>query len=262
MNGEPEPPAGFIELDVRDARAVVASAHADALRQVLLRSTLYEYAARHPLGHPLAGRGVAYAVPLPGETSRVVVRHNRHGGLLARLTGDLFLPPTRAPHELAMSRRLLANGIATPDFVAYVVYRVGPAFRRSDVATREIPNASDLSTAIMSRGDAHRRRALSATAQLVARLSATGARHHDLNVKNILLAERDDRTEALVLDVDRVEFLDAAARPVDQNLARLLRSARKWRHHYGAFVTEAELSELAERARELTGASGTPSTRS
>ena len=260
MNGEPEPLPGFVELQVRDARAVVARADADALRRVLQRSTLYEYAARHPVGHPLAGRGVAYAVPLPGETSRVVVRHNRHGGLLARFTGDLFLPPTRAPHELAMSRRLAANGIATPEFVAYVVYRAGPAFRRSDVATREVPNASDLSSVITSRGDAHRRRALSATAQLVARLSAAGARHHDLNVKNILLAERDDRTEALVLDVDRVEFLDGGACPIEQNLARLLRSARKWRR-YGAFVTEAELSELAERARELSGPSGGPSTR-
>lgn len=261
MNREPAPPTGFVELNVREARAVVASSDADALRQVLLRSALYEYAARHPLGQPLAGRGVAYAVPLPGEKSRVVVRHNRHGGLLARFTGDLFLPPTRAPHELAISQRLRANGIATPEFVAYVVYRVGPVLRRSDVATREIPNASDLSTAIMSRGDAHRRRALSATAQLVARLSAAGARHYDLNVKNILLVERDGRTEALVLDVDRVEFLDGGARPVEQNLARLLRSARKWRQRYGAFVTEAELSELAERARGLAGSSAGPSTR-
>lgn len=262
MNAEPAPPPGFVHLDVCDAHAVVVHSESDALRGILERSTLYDYAARHPLGQPLAGRGVAYATPLRDDGGRVVVRHNRHGGLFARVTRDLFLPPTRAPRELDTTQRLRAAGVATPEFVAYVIYRAGPVFRRSDVATREVPNASDLSTAIMSRGDAHRRRALAATAELLARLSAAGARHHDLNIKNVLLTERDGKPEALVLDVDRVEFFDDGTRPIEQNLARLLRSARKWRKRYGAFVTEAELSELSERARALTTSStGRPSTR-
>lgn len=249
MSREPAPPPGFVELTAAGARAVVAEADAESLRQAIQHETLYAYAARHPLATPLAGRGIAYAVPLPGNAARVVVRHNRHGGLLAPFTGDRFLPPTRAPRELAMWRRLRDQGVRTPEFVAYVTYPAGPLFRRADVATREVANAGDLSAHIMSPHAAVRRRALDATAGLVAQLSHSGARHHDLNVKNVLLVDDGGPMHALVLDIDRVEFQRNGRAVLERNLARLLRSARKWRDRYGAPVTESELSELAERAR-------------
>src|SRR5206468_7012947 len=120
-----------------------------ALRAALEGGTLYAYAAQHASARPLSGRGVAFAVPLPnGE--RVVVRHNRHGGLLAPLTGDRFVAPTRAPYELAVSLRLTKHGVPTPEIVAYAVYRAGPLpfLRRSDVASREVRDSSDLAAGL------------------------------------------------------------------------------------------------------------------
>jgi 3-deoxy-D-manno-octulosonic acid kinase len=117
----------------------------EAVRTALKSGTLYEYAAQHEEARSLSGRGVVYAAPLPNG-DRVVVRHNRHGGLLAPLTGDRFLSPTRAPYELEASLQLIANGVPTPEIIAYAVYRAGPLLRRSDVASREIRDSADLAT--------------------------------------------------------------------------------------------------------------------
>ncbi|HET9012983.1 MAG TPA: hypothetical protein VFN38_14250, partial [Gemmatimonadaceae bacterium] len=78
----------------------------DDARALLADGTLYEAAARNLGARALEGRGVSYAIALPVTGSHVVVRHNRHGGLLAGITRDYFLPPTRAPYELAVSLRL------------------------------------------------------------------------------------------------------------------------------------------------------------
>lgn len=235
-----------------DTTIVALPTSLDAVRTALKSGTLYDYAAQHEEARALAGRGVAYAVPLPnGE--RVVVRHNRHGGLLAPITGDRFLPPTRAPYERAVSTRLTSSGVPTPQFVASVVYHAGPLLRRCDVATREIRDAKDLGMVLVDGDAAQRRTALDATAALIGMLSACGARHHDLNVKNVLLAPAKGASlTAYVLDVDRVEFgRPGDSRITERNLQRLVRSARKWRELHDARVDESELVRLAAAVRRV-----------
>jgi 3-deoxy-D-manno-octulosonic acid kinase len=244
-----EPPAGYAKFIAGSARVVCAEHLTDSLRAALAHRTLYDYAAQHPSARALAGRGTAYAVPLPGDADHVVVRHNRHGGALAPITGDLFRPPTRAPLELRVSERLRALDVPTPRVVAYVTYAAFAGFERVDVATREVRDSEDLSAALMSDSARVRVAGLHAAATLVSTLARAGARHHDLNVKNILLQRLDGDTSALVLDVDRVEFSQDRRDVLDANLARLLRSARKWQSGHGARVTEIELLELASLAR-------------
>ncbi|HEX8945296.1 MAG TPA: lipopolysaccharide kinase InaA family protein [Gemmatimonadaceae bacterium] len=245
------PPSGFVRFTI-DSSEVVCSKHvADAVLEALRAGTLYRYAESHPESRPLAGRGVAYAVPLPGNVERVVVRHNRHGGMLARFTGDLFRAPTMAPFELRTSARLHAAGVPTPIMLGYAIYAAPAGFRRADVMTREIPDSHDLSAAIMADDRSLRARALDATAALVAAMSDAKARHRDLNVKNVLLRNAADGSlEALVLDVDRVAFVDDAADAREANLERLLRSARKWQAIHGARVTQDELDALVSSVRE------------
>jgi hypothetical protein len=253
-----------VEFDVRGTRVVALQEHADTIRTALRSRSLYDYAAQHEEARGLAGRGIAYAVPLPNGL-RVVVRHNRHGGLLAPLSGDRFLAPTRAPYELAMSQRLTACGVPTPAIVAYAIYRAEGPFRRSDVASLEVSNSTDLSAILVDGTEAERAAALDAAASLIALLSTCGARHHDLNVKNVLLA-RDSRgapqLTPYLLDVDRVEFRSGGTSRVTQrNLDRFLRSARKWRARYGARIDEGELERLVasvKRAVSSTEESGRP----
>jgi 3-deoxy-D-manno-octulosonic acid kinase len=243
-----QPPPGYVRLSVGEVEVVSAERLADAVRSAMEspRRTLHDYARSHRQARAFAGRGLAYSAPLPGTSERVVVRHNRHGGLLAPLTRDLFTSPTRAPIELDASLRLRAAGVPTPEIVAYATYPAAAGLRRVDVATAEITGAFDLSVVLTGSDVSLRARAWAAVVQLLGRLSAAGARHHDLNVKNVLLRTDAGVLEAMVLDVDRVTFErgDVTA----PNVARLSRSARKWREHQGATVDESELAGLARSA--------------
>jgi len=242
-------PAGYERLLQPHAVAIARSDLIPSIRQALIapdgvRSTLYDFAARSNGARALQGRGTAYATRLPAGP-RVVVRHNRHGGLFARVTGDRFLAPTRAPRELEVSLALRARGIATPEIVAYVLYPPGGVFQRADVASLEVPAGRDL-TDVLARetGDA-RKLALRAAAQLVVALADVGARHHDLNARNVLIAG----TEAFVLDLDRVSLGQARAAALEGNLARLTHSLRKSRERVGLAVSDAEIETLEKRAR-------------
>lgn len=243
-------PDGYETAELRGASVVARHGHLDAVRTALASGTLYDYAARHQASRSLAGRGIAYAAPLP-DGERVVVRHNRHGGLLAPLTGDRFVAPTRAPYELEAALRLQAAGVPTPRIVAYAIYPAGLLLRRSDVASCEIPDSSDLAAVLTTGNASERRVSLESAATLIGLLSASGARHHDLNLKNILL-EHGASPVAYVLDVDRVEFgRPGDSRVTERNLDRFMRSARKWRELHGARIEEAELVRVAASVRRF-----------
>jgi hypothetical protein len=242
-------PAGYVRVTAGRCAVVVREDVAADVKALLAEGTLYEAAARNLGARTLQGRGVSYAIALPVSGVRVVVRRNRHGGLFAPLTRDLFLPPTRAPYELEVSLGLIKQGVRTPSVLMYGIEKAHGIFRRADVVTSEISDGRDMATYMQPSEDAGaRERAWSATRALVRALNAAGARHHDLNVKNILIAPGKVGLEAWVLDVDRVEF----SRPDDPdvrdgNVARLLRSARKWRDERGAVFDEREVAAISGR---------------
>ena len=239
-------PAGYVRVTAGRCSVVVREELASDANALLAEGTLYEAAARDLGARALQGRGISYAIALPISRIRVVVRRNRHGGLFAPLTRDLFLPPTRAPYELDVALRLIKLGVRTPPVLMYGVERRHSVFRRAEVVTEEIGNSRDMATYMQpGEDDGARERAWSATRGLVRALNAAGARHHDLNVKNILIAPGKVGLDAWVLDVDRVEFGkpdDASVR--EGNAARLLRSARKWRDERGAVFDEREIAAL------------------
>jgi 3-deoxy-D-manno-octulosonic acid kinase len=165
--------------------------------------------------------------------------------MFASLTGDRFMSPTRAPYELDVSLALAKLGIATPEILAYAVYPPGGILQRSDVCSREVPAARDLADILVRGNDAERAAALASTARLVGSLARAGARHHDLNAKNVLVsAER-----AYVLDVDRVALGLEPEAALEGNLGRLRRSLRKWRDRFDARVTDADITGLEHAAR-------------
>ena len=252
MRSDSAPP-GYERLRRPGVDAVARSTVAGAVGEALSSGSLYDYAAHHPDARPMRGRGVAYAVPLPDGATRVVVRRSRHGGWLAPLTGEIFLAPTRAPHELEVSLRLAREGVPTPEVVAYGTYQVAPMLRRADVATREIPNALDLAKTLAQEPEpASVRHAVRLVARLLARMALAGARHPDLNVRNVLIArDENGQRDAWLLDVDRVWF-DTPRHPRvrEANLSRFARSARKLREREGLPVGEGEMALLAVLARE------------
>ncbi|MES2524376.1 MAG: lipopolysaccharide kinase InaA family protein [Gemmatimonadota bacterium] len=210
--------------------------------------TLYDWAAGLPQVRALRGRAPVYVGDLPGTDVRIAVRHVWHGGLLAPLTSDRFRAPTRAPLELANALRLHAAGIPTTDVLAYALYPAGPGLRRVDVATRFIPDAADLGMVLAGLAPGiSTEGALPRVASLLEALAMHTVLHPDLNVKNILLVpDRERGHTAFVIDVDVVQF--DAGRPTAEvmglNVARLLRSMRKWRARFGAVIDDGTLADF------------------
>jgi hypothetical protein len=127
---------------------------------------------------------------------------------------------------------------------AYVVYPVLPGLARADVATVALAG-EDLAACLARGGPEARAGAWEAVHTLLARLATAGARHPDLNLKNVLIIPRGARPDAYVLDVDRVVF-GAAGDPAiyRANARRLLRSARRWRDRHSLPVDDAVLDAL------------------
>ena len=170
----------YERFEVAGSRVVAAKACSASIREVLEKESLYEYAARQPDAVPLVGRAPVFAVNLPGSCGRAVVRHNMRGGWMAKLSKDLFVLPTRGFRELIASLRLRATGVSTPEVLAYVSYPKNLILRRSDVATREIPNGHDLSVALAKVTDHdHRVMVLDAVVKLLRALTQAGAHHQD-----------------------------------------------------------------------------------
>lgn len=243
-------PPGYTRLQVLDADAVALDAAVPGVREALGSGTLYAFAAAHAERQEMMGRRAAYAVPLPGGGPRVVVRRSQHGGILASVTRDLFLPPTRAPYELLVSLLLARAGVATPPVVAYAVYPAGPLFRRADVATALVPG-EDLS-AVLGRqpNESGATSWLPPVAELLKALARAGAWHPDLNLRNILLSTDDaGMTRAYVLDVDRINFHPPEDPNVrSANFQRLERSLRKWSEQASTMLDARVLGDLRTMA--------------
>lgn len=243
-------PPGYDRLLLVHAVAVARSDVMQGIRRALVgadgsRKTLYEFATAAPGARQMRGRGVAYCVTL-AEGQSVVIRHNRHGGMFARITGDRFFAPTRAPRELHVALELERRGIPTPHVLGYALYPPGGLLQRADVATAEIPASRDLAQCLARGHDAGRDAALDFTAELVAALARAGIRHPDLNARNVLVTA--DR--AYVLDVDRISLEEHPAAALEQNLRRLEQSLRKLNESHGARATDAEIDRLASTARK------------
>lgn len=260
-------PDGYVRVQEGAAHAVVVAACAHAVDAIIAERSLYDWARTHDERREYTGRGPTYAAPLPDCGVRVVVRRARRGGVLAPLLRDVFLPPTRAPRELAMSLFLRRLGVATPAVVGYATYGAGPLMLRVDVMTAEVPNAGDLGEFLSGTTDAASRLAVwRATARLLQRLTQTGVWHPDLNAKNILILppggdspERPSHT-AVVLDIDRVRLVvPGDPQLAEANLERLLRSLRKRARdaRNGPPVAESELGEFAGLVRHAPAAEAT-----
>lgn len=231
----------------------------DAVRADLLailndHGSVYEWAARMPQPRALRGRAPVFVATLPRSGHTVVVRHAWHGGLLAPLTGDLFLRPTRAPREMQIAAALLACGIPTSDICGAVRYAAGAGLVRVDVVSRYLEDSVDLGTVLAGLAPAYpREQALAATSTLLRQLAQRGIVHPDLNVKNILLRPQFGLTsppaalQALVIDVDVLEWDAAWVGDVSmqRNVARLVRSMRKWRRQFSCDISDDTMTAFA-----------------
>jgi 3-deoxy-D-manno-octulosonic acid kinase len=213
---------------------------------------------------PRRGRGRTPSVAIGREES-VVLRRYRHGGLLGRLAGSLFLGPGRALAELEVTARAEAAGAPVPHALCLVVWpRVGPLWSGL-IGTREESGARDLLDALLLCASARERARLARSAgAAIRKLHDAGVEHGDLQLRNVLVrAEPGGDAAALsarrivVVDLDGARFgragpLDARRRA--KNLGRFVRSAVKtgiWPERAGRRELAALLAGYTDGDRAL-----------
>lgn len=240
------PPAGYRE-DRWDGARIVARHEAlqHVGERIAAHGSLYAYAAAHPDARTIEGRRRIYVVPAPGG-GRWLVRRLSHGGLLAPITGDLFLRAgvPRPLNELRLACELRRRSIRTPAVAAAVVYGVGPLLYRGEVAREEVPDALDLAACLFGprKMDSERRpRVLAAAGALIGALHRVGLSHPDLNLRNVLVRPWDAEPAAYILDLEKCRLLESLSGwRRDLMLGRLRRSARRFEERTGERLGAAE----------------------
>ncbi len=235
----PALPPGFETWSFAGGSSAARRDVAGAVREAVAASgTLYRWAAAQPGRREFTGRGAAFGVTLGGQGA--VVRHARHGGLLAPLLGDLFWGAPRFYREAALSRTLAGAKVRTPAVLAGVCYRLGPC-HRADVVTAAVEGVDlvELFFGPAPPTGAAREAVLGALGALVRRLHDAGFVHPDLQLRNLLVRGADGpRPEAWLLDVDTCRPIRADG-DADRarNLDRLYRSWAKWNRLRGERLT-------------------------
>ena len=170
-----------------------------------------------------AGRGNIHT--LSDQRGNYLLRHYYRGGLMARLSRDLFLarpiPHSRAMREFSLLRVLRMQGLPVPQACAAQYRRVG-IWYRADILVAQIPDAVDVARLL------HQVRSLAPDewrllGQAVRQLHDAQCFHSDLNCHNLML---DGQGRAWLVDFDKCGFR-AGTDWKAGNLERLLRSLRK-----------------------------------
>lgn len=185
---------------------------------------------RARLAHASGARGRARiaVAELPGDAGRVALRGLRHGGWLGPLLGATLAGARRPFAELAVTARLRDAGAPVPRPLLAIAWRRGPAWNAA-LGTAFVDDALDAAARLAARPDRARlRRILTAAGRAVRRFHDVGGSHPDLHVGNLLVRERGEQVDVLVVDLDgaRAGSLQGPAERMVQ-LMRLYRSLHK-----------------------------------
>jgi 3-deoxy-D-manno-octulosonic acid kinase len=220
----------------------VAEFHAAAAWTGRVRPEWFEVARYGANALPIsdAGRGGAWYVE--GPFGAGVLRFYRRGGWVARLSREHYLftgtERLRCVRELRLLEDLLSLGLPVPEPIAGAWWREGPLYRAA-LLMRRLPARIDLmalvhaDVAAVPWEDAGR---------CIAGFHRRGARHPDLNARNVL---RCDDGRLAVIDWDRGRREGGPGRWCGVELDRLERSMLKHRRH----VAEGAVREGMARLR-------------
>ncbi len=205
----------------------------------------------------VAGRGILHVASLGGR--QAAVRHARRGGWMRPL-GDLYLDRRPRPFvELAVSARLRAAGVATPEVLAALVIPALVGYR-GDLATEWLAPGHALSALLTPNvyPAEVRRAGLAAAGREVGRAHAVGLDHPDLNVGNLFLQPAaPGGWTASLLDLDRATIGSPSRLTARRNLERFVRSMEKERHGGRIAWEAADLEAFMQaHAAALGGLSG------
>lgn len=199
-------PPGFRGLWLGRALLVVDPSLEDAARLLFLDSS-GRVGRQFVRGGAGAGRDDTTLVEVPGSTEKLVLRRLLHGGLLGPMLGPFFLGMGRPLRELRVTGELRRAGAPVPRPALALGRRVAGPFWKLAVGTYLEPDAVDALSFLESEPDRPRLlRAAEAAGGAVRRFHDAGGRHADLHVKNLLIRERSDTSECIIIDLDKARI--------------------------------------------------------
>lgn len=233
----PEPRADAGLPRVHAARAWAARARAEWF-------DVRRYGANAlPIG--TGGRGGAWY--LDGPFGSAVLRTYRRGGLASRLSAEHYLwlgeSRTRGVREVHLLEGLRERGLPVPAPIAAAWWREGCLYRAALLMERVPVRADFLS---LMHDDATTA-PWEEVGRAFSRFERAGARHPDLNARNVLL--RPDGGVVLI-DWDRGRLADRPGRWAAAEIARFERSLRKYRRHVAPEAIDAGMRRLRDAHRE------------
>jgi tRNA A-37 threonylcarbamoyl transferase component Bud32 len=217
-------PSGYRLLHEGKKAMLVRDGYEESLRNQGLLNPSDLWKRSSPSDH-LMGRGEVLLIK--GKQGEVAIRKYRHGGLLRRLTGDLFFFGARPFHEVAVTQEVRSSGVPTLEILAAIINRGWGGWYRGYLITTYLPTATDLISYLDKEPQGERRKAVIEKAgKAVKMMHKAGIYHADLHLKNFLVDEK--KTKVYLIDFDKSKAfprLRPSARM--KNLKRLDRSAEK-----------------------------------
>lgn len=172
------------------------------------------------------GRGGAWFID--SNTSELVLRHYRRGGLVSSLAEKTYLftgfQRTRSLAEFHLLEKLSALALPVPEPVAAIAWKHGVLWYRAAILVKRIPGAVTLSEAT----GLDCASLWANVGQVIRQFHDEGLHHVDLNCDNILVTDK----QIYLIDFDRCSLKSGAQNNPDaewkqRNLDRLYRSVVK-----------------------------------
>jgi len=184
-----------------------------------------------------SGRSPILSVPIRGSNERMIIKHYEHGGLLRKITRDVFFGNSRPFRELAVLEAASLRGLRVPEVIATRVSRIfGPVYK-AEIAYREIPDSANLLEYLnrvnqrpATEKTVLKRQIINSLAETIKKMHSSGIYHADLNVRNVLIQNIGKKIQVYLLDFDCSRIKESLTlRDRLNNLARFNRSCEKWR---------------------------------
>jgi hypothetical protein len=195
----------------------------------------------------MRGRGSMRVLRYDGRM--LVCRKYLHGGLLRRVTRDIFFSARRALTELEILQFLQEQRIpAVQPFC--VLARKGGIATKLYLLTDLAENTTELLQFLADSPKKTRLRTIRKLALLFRQLEVHGVFHPDLHLKNILVTPGQ---EMLLLDFDRAERRKVGRKDMERMFFRLNRYVEKLERQGRITATPAEKTFFLRAYRKISG---------
>src|SRR3972149_6228160 len=194
-------PASFAIVKRGNTTLFVKEKHKESILRIVLDKEFLHKSGNNT--QVKFGRGSYLSVPMTeNSTERFIIRDYRHGGLLGKLFGGVFLNGNRPLKELFTSETASQRGVPSAEVLAIAKRRLWGLFYKAKFISKEIDGAVDMVEFLKKSSpefiQTYKKPVIFALVKLIRNMHEAGIYHADLHLKNVLL--KKDSTGKFIYD--------------------------------------------------------------